>query len=190
MLAAHGSVKLNHVGVTAFVAWLGLPLAASGCDAPSSAPAAHVAAPHSPAWEATYGEPMDECAAAVGPSLSGLRVGDHFEFERSKLERELEMVGGEFEPSACTDWANALIAHGPSREPLDDASARTVRWPTVQERQEQTKQLDRALVGLQVAHLDDESRMIEALFAGAEASLAFGHSFTPHWRDATSARWV
>jgi hypothetical protein len=32
--------------------------------------------------------------------------------------------------------------------------------------------------------------MIEALFSGAEASLAFGHSFTPHWRYATSERWV
>ena len=185
-----GSVKLNHVGVAALFASLGLTLAASGCDAPSSAPAAHVAAPHSPAWEAAYGEPMDECAAAVGPSMSGLEVGDHFEFERSKLERELEILGVEFEPSACNDWANALIAHGPSREPLDDASARTVEWPTVQERQEHAKQFDRALVGLQVAHLDDESRLIEALFAGAEASLAFGHTFTPHWRYAASERWV
>ena len=140
-----------------------------------------------PAWDAMYGAPMSACAAAVSPSLAGVTLADHVEFDISRLRRELDMRHAEPKLPACVEWANRLIAHGVSLGSLD-VTALDFRLRS--EREDLANQVKRAIAGLQLAHLPDQSRLVEALLAGAESSLAFGHADIPHWRFALTERWV
>lgn len=141
-----------------------------------------------PAWDAMYGAPMSTCAAAVSPTLAGVTLADHVEFDISRLRRELDMLHAEPKLPACVEWANVLIAHGVSLGSLDASTAPDFRLRS--EREDLANQVKRAIAGLQLAHLADQHRLLEALLAGAESSLAFGHANTPHWRFALTERWV